>query len=110
MRVRVPATLGKRLDRLAGVAIAAQFSIPGAVIRYGTAELDARNERLFEELAALPPPKRGGYMLVPAILPSDEWEAQALDAQERLVRETSDWLDAPVANTDSPEPSRRTEA
>lgn len=104
MALRIAATsLSKRLDKVAGIARAKRFSVPGGVVLYGTEELDARNERLFEALAALPRPDRGGYLLVPPILPVDEWEALALDAQATLVRETGEWL-GPAPVVTSPDP------
>ena len=78
-------------------------SFLGGVICFGTDELDARNKRLFAELAELPPPARGGYMLVPAILPVDLWEEQALEAQAQLVRETGEWL-GPATVVTGPDP------
>lgn len=103
MALRIAASLDRRVDRLAGVARAKRLSVPGGVVLFGTDELDAQAERLFAELAALPHAERGGYLLVPPILSVDEWEALALDSQEKLASDTSDWLGPPpVVNAPDP--------
>lgn len=104
MALRIAASLSKRLDGLAAVARAQRVSVPGRVIQCGTDELDARNERLFEALGALPRPERGGYLLVPPILPVDEWEAIALSSQLQLERDTSEWLGPPPDEPELPDP------
>lgn len=93
MALRIAASLTKRLDALTEIARAKRCSVPGGVILFGTDELDARNERLFVALAELPLPKRGGYLLVPPILPADLWEQHAMEAQATLSRATAEWLD-----------------
>lgn len=100
MRVQVSSDLSRRVAKLAGVAQAKRFSVPGGVICFGTDELDARNEHLFGALAALPPDEQGAYLLVPPILSLDVWEAEAQPSQEQLVRDTGNWLGPPVTTTE----------
>jgi hypothetical protein len=98
MRAIFSATLSKRLDKVAGAVQADRIRIPGGVIHYGN------EERLFAALAECPQPKRGGYLLVPPILPIDEWEQAALDSQVQLVVDTSSWL-GPPAVVNAPDPA-----
>lgn len=47
-------------------------------------------KRLADARGASRSARRGGVMVVPAILPVDVWEAQALASQEKLVADARD--------------------
>jgi hypothetical protein len=51
--------------------------------------LDKLEARALNEDGAV----RGGVMLMPRTLSLDEWEAQAMESQRRLVQETQEWID-----------------
>lgn len=55
------------------------------------AELRARTKDCLKELPAIkvdPDKRRGGIMIVPAILPADEWEALAMPQQAKLIEDS----------------------
>lgn len=55
------------------------------------AELRARTKDCLKELPAIkvdPDERKGGIMILPAILPADEWEALALPQQAKLIEDS----------------------